>query len=77
MINDLIEQKKKINEQIVKKMYEDTELLKRLADDMAEAATSIQGQGYSRFIETRNLFFNTINKMHKDYTATVISLQTI
>ena len=67
-ITNLLQQKHHINESIAKKMKDDTDELIRLADAMAEAATSVQGQGYSAFINAREQFLTTIRSMHEDYS---------
>ena len=66
-ITNLLQQKHDINEAISQKMRDDTDELIRLADAMAEAATSVQGQGYSAFILARENFLTTIRHMHEDY----------
>lgn len=77
MVAELIKQKKEINEKIVIRMKEDTEVLKKLADDMAEAATTLHGQGYMRFIDARTIFLNEMDRIYAEYATLVSSLQVV
>lgn len=45
----------------------DHSLIKQLAEDMAEAATNIQGQGLQSFLQSRALFLDTVDKLHMNY----------
>ena len=67
-ITNLLKQKSEINDAIANKMQQDTNELIRLADAMAEAATNVQGHGYSVFINAREEFLSTIHAMNKDYS---------
>ena len=67
-ITDLIDQKRFINDAILKQMADDTEELIDLADAMAEAATNVQGQGYTSFIQARDNFVSSIKAKNQQYS---------
>jgi hypothetical protein len=66
-ITELLKHKQDINNKIIKKVNVDTTVLISLADSMAEAATNMHGQGYTGFIQARDLFMKTIHDMNTDY----------
>ncbi len=66
-IDNLIEQRTKINNLIIKKINDDKNRLRELADNMAESATNMHGQGYGAFIVSRDLFLSELDNISKDY----------
>lgn len=66
-VQQLMTDQKAFASRLCEQMEKDYETVKRLAEDMAECATNIQGQGYSAFIEARNRFLTQIEKMHDEY----------
>lgn len=66
-IENLHEQQKIIRRKMRRKIINDAARLKQLADDLAECATNIQGQGYMEFVRCREVFLSEIDKMSEDY----------
>ena len=62
-IKDLQEQHKNIRREMRRKIADDTIRLKKLADQLAESATNIQGQGYMEFVRSREVFLSEIDKL--------------
>ena len=52
----------------VEKKRKDTQNLKDLAENMAECATNIQGQGYASFIASRENFLSELEKFRRCWT---------
>lgn len=46
-------------------VQQEKQLLIELADNMASAATTFQGQGYSVFLESREKLIQEINRVEK------------
>lgn len=72
-ISELKQQRDNINNSLLKKLLEDKILIRTLADNMAEAATNIQGQGYSVFLNSREIFLSEIDRMSSEYSSFVRS----
>ena len=68
---DLQEQQKIIRRKMRLKIIDDATRLKQLADDFAECATNIQGQGYMNFVRCREDFLCEIDRMSENYCALV------
>jgi hypothetical protein len=51
------------------KIKSDRTLIRELAENMAECATNIHGQGYQAFIASREVFIDTLNRFEKEYDA--------
>ena len=73
-IESLKKQRDGINEQILAHMKQDASLLKVLADNMAECATNIQGQGYGSFVIARETFLSEVDRIQKDYSFYICSV---
>ena len=65
----LKQQRDDINRQFLTKMYKDNVHMKILADNMAEAATNIQGQGYAAFVNARETFLNEMDRISDEYSV--------
>lgn len=66
-IQELQEQQKAMRKEMRRKVADDAIRLKQLADDLAECATSIQGQGYMNFVRCREVFLAEIDRMSDEY----------
>lgn len=73
-IQELKNQRDNINNQILAYMKEDAVLLKTLADNMAECATNMQGQGLPAFVNARESFLSEVDRIQKDYSFYVCSI---
>ena len=54
--------------QLAEEVSKDTQNLKDLAENMAECATNIQGQGYASFIASRENFLSELEKFRRCWT---------
>ena len=72
-ITDLKRQRDEITNHFLAKLREDKVLIRTLADNMAEAATYIQGQGYTNFLNARENFLNEIERISNEYSLFVCS----
>jgi hypothetical protein len=68
ILENLKTQRNDINAQFLKTMCNDSKNLKILADNMAEAATNIQGQGYGAFVNAREAFLTEVDRILEDYS---------
>ena len=62
-------QRDTINNLIIDKLEQDKVHLKIMADNMAEAATNIQGQGYGSFVNARESFLSEIDRVVEEYSV--------
>lgn len=67
-LEQLKQQRNDINIEFLKTMCRDSKNIKVLADNMAEAATNIQGQGYITFVTAREAFLDEMDRMLADYS---------
>ena len=58
----------KVNEGLIEHFKQDNADIKELAENMAECATNIHGQGYSAFVLARDSFLKKLDTMLSDYT---------
>lgn len=72
-VHELKHQRDLINTKILTYMKQDAVLLKSLADNMAECATNIQGQGYANFVNARETFLSEVDRIQKDYSFYICS----
>lgn len=70
-IHELQEQQKAIRKEMRHKIVDDSKRLKQLADDLAECATNIQGQGYMNFVRCREVFLAEIDRVSDEYCVLV------
>jgi len=67
-LTQLKHEQTKINECLIKQFREDNELIRTMAEHMAECATNIQGQGYTTFIYSRDIFLKKLDTMLLEYS---------
>ena len=67
-MQQLMADQKAFTQRLCEQMKKDHTTVKQLAEDMAECATNIRGQGYSAFMDARNRFLTQIEKMHDSYS---------
>jgi hypothetical protein len=70
---ELKQQRDEIRNKVLSKLNDDKILLRVLADNMAEAATHIRGQGYTNFLNARETFLFEIDRIAKDYSLFLCS----
>ncbi len=68
-IDDVHTLKEKIHVTCKTKVNRDADALLALIDELAERATSIQGQGLSLFMQTREEFINKVEQLREEYTV--------
>jgi hypothetical protein len=68
MLDNLLEQKLSLNRAIVRSLREEVLSIKLAAENMAECATNIKGQGYLTFINSRENFLSKIDLFEKELT---------
>ena len=68
-INELKRQRDEITNKVLSQLHKDSNLLKVLGDNMAEAATNIQGQGYANFLNARETFLAELTRIQIDYSS--------
>lgn len=66
-VSELKEKQLQLQKDMLKQIREDSLLVKRLADNMAECATNIHGQGYSAFLDARETFLSELDKLYEEY----------
>ena len=66
-IQNLIDTQTEFKREVRKQLELDSLAIKQLAEDMAEAATNIQGQGLQTFIQTREQFLATVQRTREKY----------
>jgi hypothetical protein len=67
-LENLRNQRNEIDAEFLKTMCTDSKNIKILADNMAEAATNIQGQGYITFVTAREAFLSEMDRVLEDYS---------
>ena len=67
-LENLRNQRNEVNAQFLKTMCNDSKNIKILADNMAEAATNIHGQGYLSFVNAREAFLAEMDRVLEDYS---------
>lgn len=72
-IRELRKRKDEITISFLSQLKADSNLVKTLGDNMAEAATNMQGQGYANFVNSRELFISELNRMHGEYALFLCS----
>jgi hypothetical protein len=70
-IHNLMAHQDTIKKHLVFKINSDACLLRQLADDMAESATAIHGQGYSAFVNSRERFLSELTRVSDEYCMLV------
>jgi superoxide dismutase len=70
-LQDLIKQQNTLHAKIVDQIENDTQTLQTLADNMAECASNMQGQGYSSFINARENFLSELQRIKGNYLSFV------
>lgn len=70
MINleKLCEEQNLIEQKFNERVREDNFYIRSLADNMAEAATNIQGQGYAAFVAAREQFLREMDRLCDEYS---------
>lgn len=68
-LTQLKKEQMKINNGFIEQIRGDTIVLRTLADNMAECATNIRGQGYTTFLSSRDTFLKSLDNMLKDYVS--------
>ena len=66
-LQELLKHKDALHAQIVKQIETDSDSLKTLADNMAECASNMNGQGYNSFIASRESFLSDLNRVKSNY----------
>lgn len=66
-IEEFRELQKQVGRQYVNQITKDISSIRQQAECMVENATNIQGQGYSAFIESRDIFMKNLDQIEKDY----------
>lgn len=66
-LQELRAKQEQLQNQMLKQIKEDSILLRVLADNMAECATNIQGQGYATFLQARENFLTELDRLYDDY----------
>lgn len=64
-------QQDQIKRHLISKITNDISMIKNLADDMAESATNIQGQGYLMFVQSREKFLSELDRVTEEYCALI------
>lgn len=64
-IENLLKQHEELRRQLSEEIGRDTQKLKQMAEDMAECATNIQGQGYVAFITSRENFLTELERFRQ------------
>lgn len=64
MVKELVDQRKGIEHKILSCIESDIIAVKIAAENMVECATDIKGQGYSCFMQSRETFMETVEKLH-------------
>ena len=72
-IHNLKSQQDTIKKHLIFKINNDACMLRHLAEDMAESATAIQGQGYSVFVNARELFLSELGRVTDEYCSLISS----
>ena len=67
-LQELINKRYDIHLQLIEQMKLDTTMLAVKAENMAECATNIKGQGYSSFMAARDDFMKYLEEFRKNYT---------
>ncbi len=67
-LDDVHSLKEKIHTTCKTKVNRDADALLAMIDELAERATSIQGQGLSLFMQTREEFINKVEQLREEYT---------
>ena len=70
-LQNLIKQRSDILNNMILQLDRDTADLAVKAENMAECATNIKGQGYCSFITAREEFLNALTQFKRDYTSLV------
>ena len=69
--HQLTKQQQNIKNEMLLKLRSDTCMLKQLADEMAECATNIQGQGYVVILQSREKFLSELDRLSVEYTMLI------
>lgn len=70
-VQELVTRQNEFDAILTKKIHDDTEMIMQLADNLAESATMIHGQGYGVFMHAREEFFTTLKEIAIDYAGLV------
>jgi len=65
IVKELVDQKRSIDDRILGCIESDIVAVKVAAENMAECATDIKGQGYACFMQSRESFMETVEKLHE------------
>ena len=68
MLSNLFEQKQILNRAILKSLQDEVVSIRLAAENMAECATNIKGQGYLSFINSREEFLNKVDHLQQELT---------
>lgn len=68
-LQELMKKRYDIHNQLVLQVHKDTDELAQMAENMAECATNIKGQGYISFIQARDNFMKQLNKFRENYSS--------
>lgn len=72
MLQQLIKERQELNCSILSILEAEVTAIKIAADNMAECATNIKGQGYSMFIRSREDLMEKIDKLRIELSASSI-----
>lgn len=70
-VQDLVSKQVELDAILTQKIHDDTEMIMQLADNLAESATMIQGQGYGVFVRAREQFFATLKEIGTNYAGLI------
>lgn len=70
-LQELMIQRDSIYVQLLNQINDDSANLMVLADNMAECATNMQGQGYLTFIAARENFLREVSRLREEYSSLV------
>jgi superoxide dismutase len=70
-LQELMRQRDSIHAQLLTQINNDSAMLMVLADNMAECATNMQGQGYTAFITARETFLCEVARLREEYSRLV------
>ena len=68
---DLVQARHNIQCNILQELNNEVIAIKVAAEDMIECATNIKGQGYSNFINSREVFLSKIDELHNQIVSCI------
>lgn len=73
-MKDFLDKQNEMRHEMIRKLHNDSLILKQYAEAMTEAATSMTGAGYVTFIESRQRFYDSVNKIVADVELILLRL---